>query len=168
MVNSLWSTGVGKGVTLTTGLLVAGILGNDKDKQAVMERAARYDRDVFRIASDALSLIDPVATPRILDMIQFHNAGLFETPAGSSVDELVLGTIDIVKSAAAFVSGDPERGRKKGAKGLRRIALESTALLGLNPLDAQLRRILREYDKLSDDEKQKIDDNLGVVNPFSR
>ena len=143
LTNALWSVGVGRGTSLVTSLFIALALGDDDDREEAIKRSLALDRAAFAFANETISLIDPLILPRFLDMIAYQQADLFDTAVGSSITDLAEGSIDLVTLS-------------KPVRGLRKIGMESAALLGLNPLDAMMKRILSAYDKLDDDEQERL------------
>ena len=89
-------------------------------------------------------------------MMAFHRAQVFDTALGSSINDLLATLRDFSQAAVALSGGDFEKFREKMTKGGVGLALEGGALAGINPLDVQIRRMMRAYDKLDDDEQAKL------------
>lgn len=156
VLNSIWSVAVGRGVTLTTAVMVALALGDEDDIEEAFKRATKLDRNGIALGLEAVNMIDPLFTPPILESLAFNRAQVFDTAVGSSINDLVIAANDFRQSAVALGGGDYEKFREKLIKGGVGAALEVGALGGVNPLDVQMRRVLNAYDKLDDDEQRKL------------
>jgi len=156
LMNSVWSVGVGRGVTLTTAIMVALALGDEDDIDEAFKRATALDRNALALGLEAVNMIDPLFTPRIIETMAFNRAQVFDSAVGSSINDLVNAGNDLKKSGVALASGDFEKFREKLIKGGVGLALEGGALSGINPADVQIRRFLDAYDRLDEDQQDKL------------
>ena len=114
------------------------------------------DRNLWALGMEATSIIDPLFTPVFIEMLAFNRAQVFDTAVGSSIQDLLVAVKDLGQSAVALSQGDYETFREKMIKGGAGAALETGALLGVNPADVMMRRVMSAYDKLDEDEQSKL------------
>lgn len=155
-MNMIWSVAVGRGTTLTVAMFMALAMGDDDDREEALKEAVRVDRLIGRFSSEALAILDPLIAPRLFDMLLYHRANLFDNAVGSSINDLALGAVDLGNSVISLAEGDPDKALEQALRGGRKIGMEALALAGLDPLDAIMQRIFREYDDLSDGEKDGL------------
>jgi hypothetical protein len=154
-MNIIWSVMVGRGVTLAVSMMIALSLGDEDDRDEAMQRAIAWDRNALALAIEATSTFDPLVTPRLLEIAAFNQAGVFDSAAGSSINDLGGGVMDMITSAKTLAEGEQSKAGEEFIKGLRKAGLEAAALSGLNPLDANMRRVFSAIDKLEDDDQAK-------------
>ncbi len=155
LANIIWSVGVGRGVTLSVGLFVAFTLGDEDDVEEAIKRAVALDRLAFSFAVEGVNLVDPVLTSRFIETMTFNQADIFDTPASSSLNDLVKGIGQLMKATAQLSQGDQEKAISTFLRGIRDIGLEAGTLSGLNPVDTTMRRFFSAIDRLDDDEQSQ-------------
>ncbi|MHC4067263.1 MAG: hypothetical protein ACYSUI_22550, partial [Planctomycetota bacterium] len=155
-VNIAMSAAIGTGTSVVTGLFIAMLFGDEDDREAVLERELSAKRIGGRVALDFLSNLDPIVTERLAAILLFQSNEIFDTAAGSSINDLAEAVGQIVEAAITLGAGDVDKGFNDALKGFRDAGLEAAALSGLNPLDAQVKRMVRAFDKLDDDDQEKV------------
>ena len=153
--NIIWSVGVGSGMTLAVRLFVAFTFGDEDDVEEALRNAVRLDKLAYNFAFEAINMIDPIATNRLIEINLWHQADIFDTPAGASLNDFVQGIGRIGKAGLQMTAGEQEAATTSFLKGLRDVGMEAGTLSGLNPGDSTMRRIFRAYDKLDDDEQAR-------------
>lgn len=156
-LNIMWSVGVGRGVTFITAIMMALAFGDEDDREEAVERAIALDRNAWLVANEYVSLIDPLFTPPLLDMVQFNNANIFDTALGSSLNDLAKAIIKMGESSGTLAEGDAEKAVKEFLRASLDAGLEVGALSGLNPLDAMMRRVLSQVDRMIEEDPDRLE-----------
>jgi hypothetical protein len=140
---------VGNGWPLLVAIMLAGLGGDDGEVEEAWKRAIALDRNLIRALQETLTLIDPTgAINELVAIAAFQNKAIFETAAQSTMTDMgrQLAKFSVTATRQAL-SGETEQALHSAAFGLINASLDMAALGGLNPLDTQMRLILRQIEK---------------------
>lgn len=142
--NIVWASAVGwsfKTILETAG---AALFGDDDEYEKALKKAAAWDRVLASLAGDAIGLVDPIVTPRLLERaagLNSYGTGVVEIGSLDSINETLGAVGDMGSAIRAAVDGKPRTDPlDKLRRTLDRAAMAISELLG-NPLHDPIRRV---------------------------
>lgn len=134
MGNIIWARLVGTGWALGSGALLVALAGGDEDDQAAMrEKALNWDTMLMGTVRDVAGLVDPVFTPRLMDMATYSQSSTTDVP----LTDIVKSVEQSVRSAKDAIT---ERDAERVLEAIEDVTREVTGLFGVNPLYSLWRR----------------------------
>ena len=125
------------------------------DVEEAWKRAIAWDANAKMLALETINIVDPLFLPRVLEIGFYHQAGIFDSASGSTINDLARASWDIGVGLGRLPLGDREKAVEQFLRGLRDFGLEAAAITGLNPMDANMRRVFRAVDRLDDAEQSE-------------